>query len=221
MACRDTLVEMGQEVTPFVIARLSDGSWQYRWDLVNTLGYLGDINAVPALVDRVLKDSSEHVRWRSLWALSACDRRRGKTIDLFFANLDNSDPVQSWNAAIGLSFMDNNRGLAIVHEHLNDPDHFVRWEAVNALGRIADETSSKRLEERLLTDVDPLVRRETVTVLGRICDEESRRILKVALAIQDPHIRWRAAFGLGGCKNPDDLAPLLERQTHRKRPEHT
>ena len=159
-ACRERLVELGHPVTPLAIARLEDPSWAYRWDIVNTLGYLRDIRAVPGLVGRVLNDPNPHVRWRALWAVYACDHKSGQTTALLLAALTNEDPLVSWHAAIGLSIMKDYRAVPLLHEHLDHTDKYTRWEAVNSLGRVHDATSSGRLERVLLEDADVKVLQE-------------------------------------------------------------
>ena len=217
--CRDSLLEIGQEVTPFLISRLGDPSWPYRWYLVDTLGYLEDIRAVPALVNRVLVDPNPHVRWRALWAVSACDQGSGKAAELFHENLDHQNPFRNWNAAVGLSFLRDERALPSIHAHMDDPQNSVRLEAVNALGRIWDETSSSRLRVSLFEDRDSMVRRESATILGSICDDEARKLLVEILDSDNTEIRWRAVLGLKSCRDPSYIPALQERLKTERDPD--
>ena len=73
----------------------------------------------------------------------------------------------------------------MIHEGLGDDDGWRRWEALNALKRIHDETSAGRLR-RFLESADGRERNEAVMALGKridppvVSDEVRQSLLRLA-----------------------------------------
>ncbi len=127
------------------------------------------------------------------------------------AELDGRAALRRWNAAIGLTMFDDPGVVPLIHDGLSSADWWIRWEAVNALGRVHDERSSGLLAPILARDSDASVRREATFVLGVICDAKARELLALGVDDADPQVRWRAAMGLGRCEDPS-AEPLLRQR---------
>jgi HEAT repeat protein len=190
------------EAVPYLFKELESHLWTHRWKVVNVLGFVGDPRAIPVLADRVLHDPENHVRWRSLWAVRECEWEGEQSRAIFREALEGPDTRWHWNAAIGLSFFGDSKGLDHIHNALKVALEWRRWEAVNALGRVHDERTAALLEPLVRSDPSIRVRQECVVALGGICDEKAKEILVGALQDPDPALRWRAADGLGRCGDP-------------------
>ena len=99
-----------------------------------------------------------------------------------------------------------------------DEEDFIRWEAVNALGTIADKHTDAvlpalpALVERVLIDWDPHVRWRSLWALSVFPEEVGQTQivagLRQGLENNDPRIVWNAVVGLAFFRQPD-VAPLL------------
>ena len=69
---RDNLLEMGSDVTPFLIGLLSDPNENSRWEAAKILGETRDPQAAAALV-KSLMDENVGVRWLAAEALIALE----------------------------------------------------------------------------------------------------------------------------------------------------
>ena len=210
-ATRDRLVEIGARATPVLLPLLEHEDGNYRWEIVNVLGYIADRAAIPGLARRIVVDTNVHVRWRALWALSVTDRTGAEARRIFREHTQDEDPFHRWNANIGLSMFDEPSCLPAIHEGLVSEDDWVRWEAVNALRRVNSAESSSLMEPLLLNDPDQRVRQECAFALGLICDATALRLLRVALDAETPTIRWRAALSIARCADAGSLDALEAR----------
>jgi HEAT repeat protein len=208
---RDRLVARGPAITARLLPLLDEQSWEYRWEIVNVLGYLEDPKAVQGLVERVVADPNRHVRWRSLWAVAVTDPGGRLASPLLRVELDSRVESRRWNAVVGLTMFEDASVVPLVHERLASGDWWIRWEAVNALGRVHDEHSSSLLAGLIEGDSDASVRREGTFVLGVICDAKARELLAKGVSDADPQVRWRAAMGLGRCEDASS-EPLLRQR---------
>ena len=70
VACNNALLEMGQEIVPYIIPLLKDDDWEMRRGAAGTLGMLGPEakDAVPALT-KALNDPNPAVRMKAEEAL--------------------------------------------------------------------------------------------------------------------------------------------------------
>jgi len=189
----ERLIRIGKPAVPVLIEALEEKKFGIRWGAVNVLGYIKDKRAVPFLVQRVLTDTDNHVRWRSIWALNSIDDDRAVT--KLREVLKGQDKRTRWNAAVALSTMNDNEAVPVLLTGLQDQSSWVRWEAVNALGRVHDEKTVTALLP-LLADPSARIRQETVLSLGEIGGPKATAALVNALSDKSPGVRWRAAMGL-------------------------
>jgi HEAT repeat protein len=219
---RDEIIAMGPAAVPALITHMESPEMAVRWEMVNILGYIGDVRGIDPLLERTLSDENPHPRWRAIWAVGAVDN--GRAAGRVWERLQSGElgEAQRWNAAVVLSNLGEERVLPILREGLEHPTSWRRWEAVNALGRIHGEGDVERLGA-LLDDPDQSVRRETVMTLGRIGDAEAVDVLVEALENPDPEIRWRAAMSLERTGDEGALQAIearLEVETHEMTRKH-
>jgi hypothetical protein len=211
-AARRVVIAGGAAAVPLLVARSDHPATIYRWEVVNALGAIGAAEAVPALVERVLADSSPHVRWRALWALGSVSRSGEEARRRFTGELQAADRGRRWNAAVGLAYYGDERALSSLHDGLKSESGWVRWEAANALQRVHDERSSGQLAEFLERERSVgKAAREAILALGLICDARAREVLVATLEVADAQLRWRAALGLGRCADPATAEALRQR----------
>ena len=206
---RERIIAVGPVAVPPLLERIHDPDWNVRWKVVNLLGYLEDTRATQPLVERVVVDPNLHVRWRALWAVTALDDddRARAELERWFRQ-----PEHRWNAAVGLSMFGSLEALPVLSEGTRSEDDWIRFEAVNGLGRIHDENTSLLLAG-LLEHPQQRTRQDAVMSLGKIRDEVAVTALIAALEDPSPQVRWRAAMGLklsGACRVPSTatLTPL-------------
>lgn len=204
-AARSTLRELGRPATPYLLRHLSDPDMTVRWETVSVLGTTVDDRALPALIDRALRDDNPHVRWRSLWALGRFEDEQ-TIVDGFLEELSATGTTR-WNAAVGLSVFERPEAVPVLHANLAHPDSWRRWEAINALGRVHDERSASALAP-LLSSEHVRDRNETVMSLGKIGGETAVELLLGALDDPAPSVRWRVCLALGRIGDPRAVPAL-------------
>lgn len=206
-AARRQLEEYGAESLPHLIARARDPQFSMRWEVVNMLGNLQQPAAVATLVERITEDRDPHVRWRAMWAIQ---RIPDGTVADRLAAVCRGDGVRAWNACVGLSLFADSRALPRLRQGLTSTDSWVRWEAIDSLGRVHDGQTSKLLVEHL-GDPKERVRQEIVLSLAQIGDTTAVEALLQALGDGSSAVRWRAAMGLARCAGSEHLALLENR----------
>ncbi len=190
-----------------------DPNWKKRWDAVNELGKLKDPRGMSALVERALYDDNPHPRWRSLWAISAIDRKGVDALPGLMDALENADPNVAHNAAIALAYFGQPEARPRILRTLGDPLEFRRWEAVFSLRRLGNKETVPALLRLLNGGTEPSarVRGEAVLVLSRIGDETIVPTLVETLRADVSHeVRWRAALALKSLADVCVTGPLRE-----------
>ena len=192
-AARQALAAVGPSAIPVVLGHADAASFGERWEVVNSLGTIGDPRAADPLVVMIVTDANLHVRWRGMWALQAVGNPQSP--DMLRAWLQADSAKHRWNAAVALAFFKQSDALPYLEEGLSSVDSWERWEAVNGLGQVHDADTAALLFPML--DVkDAGLRREAVMSLGRIGDEAALAKLEELVSHDDPEIRWRAAMAL-------------------------
>ncbi|OGL45830.1 MAG: hypothetical protein A2161_15160 [Candidatus Schekmanbacteria bacterium RBG_13_48_7] len=191
---RKKLIALGPAIIPDLITHYSSPVFTIRWEVSNILGYIKDPAGIEALVDRVERDLDPHIRWRSIWAL--LEIKDSSIPERFRKDLKSEDKMIRWNAAVGGSAFRVKETLPILNEGLTSRDGWVVWEAVNALGRINDESSVGRLR-KILEGKDSHARREAIMSLIRMDYPGIRDLLLEYLGDDDPEVRCRVALALG------------------------
>ena len=208
---RESLVKAGPAAIP-ALARTLETTTDFTpcWEAVNIMGYIGDAKAAPYLVEQSLKSASCHVRWRSIWALSAMPQET--ILPPLLKALDDQDESIRWNAAVALSTFDRTEAIPILKQGLSSHSAWTQWEAINALGRVHDQETVPALASLLgcSSCVSKDNQQEAIISLGKIGDSRATPALIKALSDTRPGIRWRAAMSLGMIKDAA-ARPSLEK----------
>ncbi|MEM1203655.1 MAG: HEAT repeat domain-containing protein [Acidobacteriota bacterium] len=204
---REQLLAHGADAVPHLTAKAEDPRFAVRWEVVNLLGYLESSSGIPTLVDRIGNDVDPHVRWRAMWALRRIPDPEGREA---LAARCAGEGTPAWNACVGLSLFEDPRALPRLLTGLGHVNGWIRWEAVDSLGRVHDGETSTHLIP-LLEDPEPRVRQEAALSLAQIGDATAVTALVAALEAPSPEVRWRAAMGLGRCGDRSVLRPLEAR----------
>ena len=194
-AARDVLIGRGADVIPELVKRMDDADFTVRWEMVNICGYIRDHAAIEPLAREILTDDNPHIRWRGLWALKLCDD--GTSQGRFLERIEDEDEVTVWRTAVALSMFESNAGVPILTAGIKEQVGFERWEAVNALGRVQDETTVGVLAD-LLDDHESRIRNEAAVSLGRIGKGARAAVPALLDTAQngDKGTRWRCIMAL-------------------------
>lgn len=172
------------------------------------------------LLRRLLKDPSELVRVRAAGSLGRGGLTEGYPVAL--AGLSADDGFTRMTAAWALGFIGIEEGIkkaaVVAMEGTDDLDQRVQWEAVHALGNLAEKTMHVELKRKIVEHVMPLLsssdtgmRLRAVVVLWKA--EHKPAALRLAeLLLRDPDVRIRrqAARGLAKLSVPATIPFLLE-----------
>lgn len=219
-AASSALTAIGGDAVPAILVFLrnqtfeesDDTSFRAKWESVNVLGRIKDPRAAEDLLERILRDEENHVRWRAIWALSAIDHE-GKQEALRF-HLANEDEQVRWNAAVALATYHDANSIKVLSEGLRSKESWKRWEAVYSLGLIGNsEAASYALGA--LNDDTKRVRQEAVMTISKSGDESFRSTLLPLINDSEPGVRWRAAQALSHLGQPNAtgmIKDMLERE---------
>jgi len=213
----ETLVKIGETAVPALIDVLKDEDRNVRWDAAKALREIAETNpssteiskAVPALID-ALKDKDGNVQREAAETLEKIgfdkvpEEKRIEVKVLAFLILEKTDKIVS----IG------NDAVPALIDALKDENEFVRREAAEALGKIAEANPgsteiSKAVPALIdaLKDEDRSVRRRAAKVLGKIVEN----FVNKKLEEKD----YKAALSMIG--NTTDLILKMYRAEFRKK----
>ena len=212
---REGLLALGTVVVPALILATESESATLRWEAVNLLGSLGDLRGADAVLRVATTDPDVHARWRANWAITNLDD--GTVVPRLIAALGGENRAVAWNAAVALSLFGALEAVPLLHEGL-EIKGWVQWEAVNALGRIWNDTTVSELVV-VLEEGSEDVRREAALSLGRIGGGVALAALLKALGNDlSPEVRWRAAMMIGHIGEEVIVELLIEIRTQESHP---
>jgi HEAT repeat protein len=137
----------------------------YRVKAAEALGDLGDIRAVPPLIE-ALHDPYVDVQWLAAQALGKIKDPRA--VDPLILLLSAEDKWARLGAVIGLEGIGDRRAIVPIIKMLNDKDKRVRAESARALGMIDVEGLSLDSLNIALKDADAKVRNEVSSAIEQI-----------------------------------------------------
>ncbi len=209
---REGLLSLGAAAVPFLILATESDNALLRWEAVNLLGTLADLRATDAVLHVAMTDSEVHARWRANWAIT--NLNDGTVVPQLIAGLDDENRTVAWNSAVTLSLFSAVEAVPLLHEGLKS-DGWRQWEAVNALGRVWNDETARKLIVLLQKGPEDQgsedVRKEAALSLGRLGGEVALVALLEALS-NDPsfEVRWRAAMMIGHIGDQETIALLIE-----------
>ncbi|MBI2609394.1 MAG: HEAT repeat domain-containing protein [Deltaproteobacteria bacterium] len=183
----NALVGFGKKVIPAVLPKLKDPKNEnVRINAAHILGEIQSLEAIPSLIQE-LSDMSELVREACVVALGKIEDREAVN-PLINLMLYDSIPNVRLAAAAALGKIADEKALAPLVQVLNDPSHWTRIHAVEALEMIGPKAQA--LLEKALDDTHKEIRYRAATALERLGvvqeniralasqDQETRRISK-------------------------------------------
>ncbi len=147
-------------------------------------------------------DASSELWRRSLEAVGAFGDAR---VNGYIERAQVSDASEfKRSALIAMARTSDPRWLDFITKELENGDSSVRFEAVNALGEIGEESDAFYLEEPL-DDQDLLVQLAAVAAAEKIAGPAAKRLLQIAGESPEPTVATAAAAALSGIANEDSL----------------
>ena len=147
-------------------------------------------------------DAPEELWRRSLEAVGAFGTNR---VNGYIERAQSSDkPEFKRSVLIAMARTSDPRWLDFITKELENKDSTVRFEAVNALGEIGEESDAFYLEEPL-DDQDLLVQLAAVAAAEKIAGPTAKQLLQIAGESPEPTVANAAAAALSGIANEDSL----------------
>lgn len=179
-----TLGRIGPPTIAEFIARFKDDKdFEMRRSVATALGSVkNEAIAIPVLV-RYLEDENFFVQWAAAHSLIAVggERKPSALIQQLTGLLTKNDKIVVALTAKVLAALGDEKGVAKLRELTNDADAKIRFEAVLALGALADKGSKDLLIQRL-KDPNLAVRASAIYALGQSGDPKVIPVIQKALA---------------------------------------
>lgn len=153
-----------------------------------------------------LRDSERRVRIETSYKLLALEK---PSISWLIVELKDKDWHMRSSAAFLLANIGNAQSVSPLISALNDESDEVRWDVVNALGRLKDRNAVPALIEVLRNEKVDYVRWSAATALGEIGDQRAVEPLINALADESKGVQTRTAEALGKTKDKRAVEPLM------------
>ena len=206
----ETLGEIGEAATPFLMKSLSDHpNVVVRRAAAKTLTIIGDPIAVPTLLHSFLNDPDTVVRSSSAGALAKTGEASVPALLEILGDDSKSQDIKGL-AAWALAFI-GSEGADYLYQALNSASLDVRCAVIGAIGHVAQEQSDERscsLLVSTLTDPEAIIRAEASTALAQVNYPPAVPHLILALQDTDLDVRKASINSLGKMGNPMALAPL-------------
>lgn len=172
---------------------------------VRVLGELGDVRAIPILVN-AFQDSEEAVCQSAVFALIKIGT---PSVPTLIGELKNVDERLRRAAARALCSIPDERTVDPLIASLSDSDMGVRLYAVQGLGNRRYKRAVMPLIA-CLSDPDKEVRYQTIQALGVLSDPLAVEPLIIALQDSDKEMRYRAVSALTEIGDDRAIGPLIE-----------
>lgn len=206
----ETLGEIGEAATPFLMKSLSDHSnVVVRRAAAKTLTLIGDPLAVPTLLNSFLNDPDTVVRSSSAGALARTGEASVPALLEILGDETKSQDIKG-HAAWALAFI-GSEGTEYLYQALDSASLDVRCAVIGAIGHVAQEQSDEKSCNILvsaLTDPEATIRSEAATALGQVDYPPALSHLILALQDRDLDVRKSAVNALGKMGNAIALDPL-------------
>ncbi|AKG22197.1 HEAT repeat domain-containing protein [Calothrix sp. 336/3] len=206
----ETLGEIGEAATPFLIAALGNHpNVVVRRAAAKTLTIISDPSAVPNLLHAFLNDEDTVVRSSSAGALARTGEASVPALLEIIASNEHPEDIKG-HAAWALAFI-GSEAAEYLYQALNAASLDVRCAVIGALGHVAQEQSDEKscsLLVSALTDPEAIIRTEAAAALGQVNYPPSVPHLILALQDRDLDVRKAAINSLGKIGDRTALEPL-------------
>lgn len=133
-------------IIPALITRIRNKDSDTRWNVINSLGKLGDRRAVPALLE-ALEDDDKDVREKAVEALGRIGG--ADLVEPSMKMLEDDNAEVRISAAKTLGKLKDKRALPLLIKTLKDPEPRARKDAAEILGEMGDKSAMGPLMETL------------------------------------------------------------------------
>lgn len=191
---------------PLLLQIFEDPDHKIRAVIAAALGKKRDKAAVPTLVDRVIRDSSESVRSTAARALGAIGDF--DTVDALRAALFTGGEELASEAGLALRNLGSPDVVGILTEALASTNVHTRRSAAVQL-KVMREPSARAALLLALADPDATVRRLSAAGLGNLQDPTVTLDLENALQDADPSVRSAALSGIVGLLGASAMPSIL------------
>ncbi len=187
----------GKPAIPGLIEALNDASWNVRDDAAETLGLIGDLSAVPVLIEAMI-DREKGILSSVVEALTMIVMEHGDLPELH-SLLKHHDPYVRLGAADALGDNAGSEGIQgfidlVRYGITGDASEFEK--AAECLSAIGKPAIPALIE--LLKGDDVVLRRLAAQVLATIGDPSALRAMIAATNDEDDDVRQDVIMGLGG-----------------------
>lgn len=200
--------------------QLTDKESHIRSLAVETLGKIGNVEALPALIMVLVKDKESKIRSHAAEALGKIGGPEVIHPLINALHIDKESEVRK-SAAEALGLIGNPGGIPALLQALTmDKANMVRGGAAEALGKIGGNVVLLPLIQALTNEKDTSVRWRIAISLGKLqrtVDTDARSVLIGALATdKDKEVRESAAEALGfiesagNTENPESVTALIK-----------
>jgi HEAT repeat protein/TolB-like protein len=179
-----------------------------REGVAKTLGGIGDVRAVEALVDR-LSDLNEKDQVRAAAAKALGSIRDPRAIPALVSALSDDDLYLRSAAIQSLGNLRVTSALDSIRPLLLDSEERVRAAAATSLGQLGDERDVPPLK-KAMEDQSAEVRLKAAQALGRIGHHSALEVLMIALQDVNGDVRAAAAEALGLLGDPRAISALQQ-----------
>ena len=198
LRCAETLGEIGEPATPFLLEALANhANVVVRRAAAKTLTLIADPVAVPNLLHAFLHDEDTVVQGSSVGAMARIGEPSVVSLLEILADRSLSESTKG-HAAWALAFI-GSEAKEHLYKALDSDSVDVRCAVIGAIAKVAQEEPKAELFEILikaLSDSDENVRCEAAAVLGNLAHQPAIFPLMNLLNYQDAESRKSAALAL-------------------------
>ena len=210
LRCAETLGEIGQPATPFLLEALANhANVVVRRAAGKTLTLIGDPTAVPNLIYSLLNDEDTVVKGSCVGALARIGEPSVKSLLEILASTDLPESTIG-HAAWALAFI-GSQAKEYLYQAIASDSPVVRAAVVGAIAKVAQEEPKADLFEILvksLSDTDGNVRCEAAAALGNLTYKPAIPNLVELLSHADGESRRAAALSLMKVGDSSAIEPL-------------
>jgi HEAT repeat protein len=200
---------------PFIIDelvnRLTDKEVPVRQFAADTLGLMGGVEVLPALIMVLVKDYENKVRGQAAAALGKTGRSEAVQPLIHVLSSDKAGEVRG-SAAAALGNIGSSETLpALIKTLTIDHDSNVRGAAVEAIGEIGSTEPIPQLVRALSNEIESSVRWRIAMAIGKLQGSDARDLLIEALDNdKDKEVRESAAEGLALVGSEECIPSLIK-----------
>jgi HEAT repeat protein len=190
-----------QAIEP-LMAALGDQRDSVRMNAAKALGRIGNVRAVPGLIDLLRRDRDDYVRMAAAEALGLIGDPRAVPALIERVNQEGGDLTSQRSIAVAaeaLGRLGDRRAVPALRDALMDRSEIIRMAAVTSLGILGDPAAVPALNAILQRDPFPALRAAAALALGRVGGSEAEAALS-RISDDNPSVGVAAERALRGLR---------------------